>query len=322
MAPQDKRRSTQYRLCFNCGKPGHIARNCRSGAGNRQNNGRRGKLSAGRGVPVKLNAVLRGPSTGDELEEVIRRLQAVNFAEPPSDDVSCVIPDSEESSTCSEMTGEEYMTVQILTGAETAEKFYEDLKEAYWNNVARTQVNFLEAESNSQELVACKTNELEYLKAYRTQVFYLVQAVKQQINERSRVGIQRSRQYWDQLANNLEYLPRLEHQYQIIKKLSNIKEVQLRGIQKAENVAKMDHPRHSELAWSFCYTDSCSIHHSTKEGSGYWPKKKKPVYWEQAPRYRATVIDTQFKDQGTSMSIGPHLDSGIGVGSMQNNQDK
>lgn len=78
------------------------------------------------------------------------------------------LTDSEESSTCSEMTKEKYMTVQILTGAETAEKFYKDVKEGYWNNVARTQVNFCDAEHNSQQLVACKMNELDHLKAYRT----------------------------------------------------------------------------------------------------------------------------------------------------------
>jgi hypothetical protein len=67
------------------------------------------------------------------------------------------------------------------------------------------------------------------------------------------------------------------------KGVSNVKEDQLKGLQEAENVAGTDHPRHSELAWSLCYTDSCSIHRSTKEGSRYWPRKKKPIYWEQEP---------------------------------------
>jgi hypothetical protein len=327
MTPEDKRRLTRDRLCFKCEKPGHIARNCRSGDGSCQNNGRRGKLSTARGGyknPMKLNAILREPSTGDELEEIIQSLEAVNFVEAPGDNVNSDLTDSEESSTYSEMTKEEYMTVQILTGAERAEKFYENVKEGYWINVARTEVNFGEAESNSQQLVACRTNELNYLKNFRAQVFHLVQAVKQQVNdiESARVlGLQRSQQYKDQLASNVEYLPKLEKQYRIINTLSNIKEDQLKGLQEAENVARTDHPRHSELAWSFCYTNSCPIHRSTKEGSGYWPKKKKPVYWEQEPRCRATVIDTQFKTQA-STSIGPHLDSGIKVRPMQQNQDK
>jgi hypothetical protein len=68
-----------------------------------------------------------------------------------------------------------------------------------------------------------------------------------------------------------------------------------------------DHPRHVELAWSFCYTDSCSIHRSSKEGSGYWPRKRKPVYWEQEPGYsinRSTTSDRQStKDTGWCKEI-------------------
>lgn len=66
---------------------------------------------------MKLTAILRGSSTGDELEKIIQSLEAVNFVETPGDDMNSDSTDSDESSTCSEMTREEYMTVQILTGA-------------------------------------------------------------------------------------------------------------------------------------------------------------------------------------------------------------
>jgi hypothetical protein len=70
-------------------------------------------------------------------------------------------------------------------------------------------------------------------------------------------------------------------------------ENKLKKLREEENVARIDHPRHVELAWSLCYTDSCTIHSSSKIGSGYWPKKIKPVYWERKPRYSANTTVAQ-----------------------------
>jgi hypothetical protein len=152
-----------------------------------------------------------------------------------------------------------------------------------WQNSNETQ-KFWDVENDYQQLVACRMNELSHLEDYRLQVFYLVQAVKQQVNEAesaSVLGIQRSQQYQDRLTSNREYLPQLEDRYKTIKYFTDIKGEEVKGLQEAENVARTDHPRHVELAWSFCYTNSCSIHRSSKERSGYWPRKRKSVYWEE-----------------------------------------
>jgi hypothetical protein len=33
------------------------------------------------------------------------------------------------------------------------------------------------------------------------------------------------------------------------------------------------HPKHNQLSWTACYTDSCQTHRSEKEGSGWYPRK-------------------------------------------------
>jgi hypothetical protein len=46
LSPQERQRRSQDRLCFSCGKPGHMARNCKTGGKVRRNVGRRGELNA------------------------------------------------------------------------------------------------------------------------------------------------------------------------------------------------------------------------------------------------------------------------------------
>lgn len=160
---------------------------------------------------------------------------------------------------------------------------------------------YVDYEGSSRQMVSVKTQELESLQDYRLGVFHLIQAVKQQVAETdsaAELGIRRSQQYRDRFAENVDYLPKLEHTYKHIKELMTLQECELKGLREAENVARIDHPRHAELAWSFCYTDSCSIHISSKQGSGYWPKKKKAVYWDQKPRYSiAKTADAEADQQ-------------------------
>jgi hypothetical protein len=45
------------------------------------------------------------------------------------------------------------------------------------------------------------------------------------------------------------------------------------------NVAETDHPRHAELNWRSCYTDSCEAHYERKDNESHFPGKHLPVYW-------------------------------------------
>lgn len=206
LSPQDRQKHMQDRTCFNCGKPGHMARNCKTDGGLRRNTGRRRELNAttltGRGGysgRMQLNATMQGPlsatlqepPSNEAFEEVTQSMEAISLVETLGIDVNSE-PSDTESSVGSEMFREEFMMAQILAGAETAKQ-----------------------------------------------------------------------------------------------------ENKLKKLREEENVARIDHPRHVELAWSLCYTDSCTIHSSSKIGSGYWPKKIKPVYWERKPRYSANTTVAQ-----------------------------
>jgi hypothetical protein len=184
------------------------------------------------------------------------------------------------------MIWQSYTTAQILAGSETAENFLEDVRREYWENVAKMQERFWDVQGDPRELVAFKNSELSQLQEYGRQLFHLIQAVKRQLGEESAVlpGKQRNPQYRDRLEKNAGYLPRLEDQYSSIKSLADIKRGELRRLEDAEDVAKASHPRHAELAWGFCYTDTCSTHLSSKEHCGYWPKRKTSIYWDYEPR--------------------------------------
>jgi hypothetical protein len=305
LSPQERQKHMQERTCFNCGKTGHMARNCKANGGQRRNTGRRRELNAtaltGKNEYsglMQLNATMSGPLSAtlkeelpsdDEFEQVTQSLEAVGFVENLGNDVNSESSDN-ESSVCSEMSREEFMTAQVLAGAETARTFHNTNWKDYENEITKTAGKYPNTQGDSKQLIAWKVEDLDDLGDYRLLTYHLIQAVKQQISETQdaeTLGIRRSQQYQDKLASNIDFLPELEGKYRDIKLLTAKRENELKKLREEENVARIDHPRHAELAWSFCYTDSCTIHNSSKIGSGYWPKKIKPVYWERKPRYSA-----------------------------------
>lgn len=236
----------------------------------------------------------RGPFSTEDLEDITRRLEAIKAkaveADTDSDDFTdddVSLTGSESSSTCSEITWKAYTTTQILSGAETVEKFLKDSRDEYWNNVAKMQERFWDVQGESRQLVAFKTSELSHLQEYRQQLFHLIQVVKRQLSRKENaamINIQRSQNYQSRLASNAEYLPRLQDQYFSIKSFTDTKQDELQRLEEAEDVARSSHPRHLELAWIFCYTDTCSIHRLSKEHFGYWPRKRKAIYWDHEPK--------------------------------------
>jgi hypothetical protein len=113
-------------------------------------------------------------------------------------------------------------------------------------------------------------------------VYNLRQAVTKQIREATDIEglpIRRSQQYQDKLSANIDYQSYLEAEEARLRREKHELQSEIETLRREENVARIDHPRHKELAWSACYTDSCKVHYSSKEGSGYWPRAKTPVYW-------------------------------------------
>jgi hypothetical protein len=84
LTPQEKQKRQQERLCFSCGKPGHMARNCKSRR-TQNRHGRRGELNAttrgGYNGPMQFNATLRDTVWKDfqettQLIDTVRRVES------------------------------------------------------------------------------------------------------------------------------------------------------------------------------------------------------------------------------------------------------
>jgi hypothetical protein len=259
-----------------------------------------------------VNAAPRGPFSVEDLEHITRRLEAIKVAEAvkvadgygsetdsndsTSDDASLM--GNETLRIGSEITWEAHTTAQILSGADTAGKHLEEVRDTYWNNVGKMQERFWDVHGDPRELIAFKTSELDHLQEYRRQLLHLIRVVRRQLGRKESVvafGIQRSQQYQDRLASNTEYLPRLEDQHYRIKRLTDIKQDELKKLEEAEDVARATHPRHAELAWIFCYTHTCAAHRLSKERFGYWPMKKKAIYWDHESRTGSIEITHERK---------------------------
>jgi hypothetical protein len=369
LSPQERQTYMEKKLCFGCGKPGHMARNCKSGKNKRYQH-RKGEINAmnrrGYNGPMECNASFVGTTFGpykkkktnfvgtfgarvhvpapqsssssssqedkatqtrmsederseDDFEHVTQSLEAVNFVKTEGNDVNSDSSDAEDSEgsqgqatpdpepeeeqmesegTSSQetlnMTRQEERDAHILAGVASAWKYLEESKDDFHDAMNRIEKRYGDCEGNPALLIKKAEDVIDAMRHYRTDVVCLELAIKKQMeemDEAAKYGIQRSQQYRDKLAVNIDLLPHLRKEFDGSIEKKELAEQQLEEFRKAENVARIDHPRHAELAWSFCYTDKCTIHKSSKEGSGYWPRKQKPVYWTKIPETMVTHIN-------------------------------
>lgn len=242
----------------------------------------------------RVHAAQRALFSAEDLEHITRRLEAIKVAEDgkvaetcrkETDSNDSAVDDASlmDNETSSMITWGAHSAAQILSGAETADKYLQEAGDTYWTNVGKMQERFRDGLGESRELIAFKTSELSHLHEYRQQLLHLIRVVRRQLSKRESIlkaGTQRSEQSQDRLLRNVDYLPRLEDQYYRLKCLTNVKQNELKELEEAEDVARSTHPRHAELAWSFCYTDTCATHRLSKERFGYWPMKKKAIFWD------------------------------------------
>jgi hypothetical protein len=248
---------------------------------------------------MQLNATLRGPALEEEFEEVTQSLDAIKFVETLGNDTNSDPMDDVES-LLSETTKEEFALAQIIAGAETAQKYHEELQQDYTDSNHEAQVRYMDSSTSYAHLVQRREDELYNLLEYKLRVYDLMGAIKQQIEDwttAEHMSIKRSQQYQDRLAANIGYLVQLEELYKHLAVKRDQEKESLRQLREMKNVARIDHPRHGELAWDFCHTDSCAIHLSLKEGTGYWPRKKRPVYWAKPTKNDTTRVSNVGYEQ-------------------------
>ena len=88
LSPQEKEKRIKQRLCFNCGKEGHMARNCKQGRRPNKQFGRRNELNATMQAryhgTMQLNATLQEPVDGiADIEIKESTSYAIEREEPP-----------------------------------------------------------------------------------------------------------------------------------------------------------------------------------------------------------------------------------------------
>jgi hypothetical protein len=321
LSPQDRQKRMHDKLCFNCGKPGHMARNCRSGGRSRKPAPRRGELNVatrGRGsydttgTPFNYNGQMQLNATNfigfcpeapkhrrgedSDFEDINQSLATVGFVENlGSDDEDNKSETSELSSSPSEITEHEYRTAHILAGTEKAQTYFEASRKMHHEALEKLDLKYGNYFDDCRIHINYLKDKLDAMGSYRYELMTLDNAIDRQVQEMHRsneIGVSRSQQYRDKLTDNLDFQQRiLRKERSGQTKLRSIVEDELENLRRRENVASTDHPRHGELSWSFCYTDSCSIHQSSKSGSGYWPHRKTPVYWGK-PTISTTALKT------------------------------
>jgi Retrotransposon gag protein/Zinc knuckle len=170
----------------------------------------------------------------------------------------------------------------IISGRHEAEHIEEGLAREYNMSREKEREKFNRGPQKTPQQVEGMTNELNFIVQYKLKLGYLIKAVHEQIeNATSSPNGTRSQQYSDALAANTAHLSYLET---LASKLTKEKEViqqDLQTLREPEDVARIDHPRHKELAWNFCCADSCLTHLGDKQGATYWPRKHHPVYWSE-----------------------------------------
>jgi hypothetical protein len=232
--------------------------------------------------PMQVNATGWGTAEAEEFVVVTQDLDTMTIAETEEtnpDDAS--IGTEESDSTISE---EGHRAAQILAGQATAFEYFMESQDKQTRKFLELQQKYIHQEPmESIVKLGFLQDKLEVMSDYRYEILNIKNIVEEQAKETDLVrefrdeGMVRSQQYQDKARLNQLLIPVISGELIRSRAAAKIIKDEIERLRDNENVAKIDHPRHAELAWSFCYTDSCTIHRSSKDGAGYWPNRKRPV---------------------------------------------
>jgi Retrotransposon gag protein/Zinc knuckle len=323
------------RTCFSCGKPGHMARNCKDGRGQPRQRGQgrgQGKMqlaATGRGgydltggryqgqmqllgttrrkpkeEPYEKKLVILewehpdGDIEGSESDSSIgtggvkpdpQSQEALDFVRTLGNDVNSDSTDNEEaeSDEPEQLYEEEYWLEEIKAGTVKAEDLRKAVDDKYLERERYHSTRFQRrlGENPSSELSLIRQcyyeARIDNLSDYVFKIGVLSNAIQRQKEGLAHKEARRSQQYQDNLAANIDYEEELKRDLQRFRLDRQELYENLRKSKEDDNVARIDHPRHKELTWSACYTDSCITHYSSKSDSGFWPRRRLPVYWPE-----------------------------------------
>jgi hypothetical protein len=282
--PRDKNKERQLkeRLCFNCSKPGHLARECKQPK--RKGERRPGKqLNAtwtgrfGYSTPKEINASLgtepiEWEVTNQEIEKF--RLSAGDDAGSDSDDTWEM-----ESLTTSEQEEYDELVKEspilekdkdwVVKRVKAHQEEMREMKRIHDENVKELDTYYQgkkDALNEIQERLGFKGKgkETDVMEEVCTKLdlkntFYQVQMVSPDPKE-TREKQQRATTRFEELSKEQEStIPGYEN----------------------GNIAEADHPWHRWLLWDHCYTNSCQTHLESKKRHFHFPHARLPVYAQQ-----------------------------------------
>ena len=307
--PRDPKKDRQFkeRLCFNCDKPGHMARDCRQPK----------KGNGGRKFGKQLNATFQGRGGYNALG---RQLNAtftnkpdwgINGDSTPEDASS-----SEESSDSSDSEEEELTPAERKRLAEFEEDasqlvFKDQLPgtvDVYRRSILRMRnkavpvpgpparwpgtmqdwevevrtVRCRPGYPHQLEPRGSQHTELEatnWLK-YKIAEYYAQDAQNAQDVQQAE---DRGPEPWELRADKaaMDYEPTdkdVEDLQEIMEGTSFTNEKNGEELEQ-RNVAEIDHPWHQYMEWDKCYDGTCRVHYPQKDKNQQFPKSQIPVYY-------------------------------------------
>lgn len=304
LSPQQRNKHMQDRTCFNCGKPGHLARNCKGGGRRSQGYPSGKQLNAtiqGRGGynqeyngPMMLNATWAqedaAKEAGDQLDqldqlgELTRAAEALDIGEKATKthkkEESSDSEDSDEVSISdgSEMSPEDYLMYTISAGEKLVWTAHQEAESIFEQELAEVKER-LPAQEEVEESIQYWKAVKDVFAEHMMRIHTITSGYNHGRSE-TNDAVRRSQQYQEAFTQNVEYMPELRMRLKVCREMRKECEGEIRKLQGERDVTAIDHPRHAELAWSSCWNHSCIVHYSSKIDADYWPRRQGPVFFD------------------------------------------
>jgi len=291
LSVEEMQKYRDKKACFNCGKTGHFARNCKSGKGpqnkgfGRRNMGRRNELATmGRGGYngiMQINATLQEPWEWDIIDTDLATIAISDdeggWMDPQQEERadSDEVPTSgqQDASTTTGKKQRDEWEEQILQGQsiqkiveKEGEQFKRDCREVLYqyNAGPNTREALLDQLTARRNLMSQHVSNLLIIRDFGEQRY---KAIKRK----------RSQQYEDEAKTNLTARKGASQSLHYFHELSARITKDIQELVTGYDMARTDHPDHGQLGWQACYTDQCSIHYEAKEIMQTWPRLWIPV---------------------------------------------
>lgn len=289
LSPQQRNKHMQDRTCFNCGKPGHLARNCKGG-GRRSQNPPGKQLNAtiqGRGGynqeyngPMMLHATWAQEDAAEELANATQALSITKThkkGEPSDSEES----DEVSISDGSEMSPEDYLVYSIASGEKLVWTAHQEAEAVFERELEEVKEKLPTPEEADEP-----QRSIQHWKAVKdvyTEHMMRIHTITRGYNygrSENDAAVRRSQQYVEAFTQNVEYMRELRNKLAVCRQMRIECEGEIRKLNGERDVTMIDHPRHAELAWSFCWNHACIVHYSSKIDGDYWPRRKGPVFFD------------------------------------------